>query len=169
LFVYHGDPADADAVRYTAPSGARVFAGGAQQLSWPLDTFNLGRFGRTLPPDDRFQKFIRNALDDLQRPAAPRSLVAATRKATVILHVTTGPTDPRVLGYELFRHAGADEFQPDDAGVVKICQTTTGTCVQRRLRRGVYRFEAVTDDAWGRSYPTFCDPVAVHTYHHRPH
>src|SRR5262249_11329495 len=29
LFHYEGEPANADAVRYTAPSGARVFAGGA--------------------------------------------------------------------------------------------------------------------------------------------
>ena len=166
LFVYHGDPADADAIRYTAASGARVFAGGAQQLSWPLDTFNLGRFGRTLPPDDRFQKFMRNALDDLERPAAPLALVLAKHARTVILHVT-GPPDPRVVGYELFRHAGADAFQPDDPGVVRICQTTAGTCIQRRLRRGVYRFEAVTDDEWGRSYPTSSNPLAIRS-HRRP-
>jgi hypothetical protein len=167
LFVYHGDPADADAIRYTAASGARVFAGGAQQLSWPLDTFNLGRFGRTLPPDERFQRFMRNALDDLQRPAAPSALVVAKRSGALVLHVT-GPTDPRVLGYELFRHAGAAVFQPDDAGVVKICQTTSSTCVQRRLQRGLYRFEAVTDDQWGRSFPTSSEAVAVRPQSHRP-
>ena len=50
LFHFEGQPADADGVRYTATSGARVFAGGAQQLSWALDTFNLTRFGRTFLP-----------------------------------------------------------------------------------------------------------------------
>jgi N,N-dimethylformamidase beta subunit-like, C-terminal len=71
LFHFEGQPANADAVRYRATSGARVFVGGAQQLSWPLDTFNLTRFGRTLPPDTRFQQFMRNALADLRRPALP--------------------------------------------------------------------------------------------------
>jgi len=55
LFEYPGVAPElpADAVRYTAPSGARVFAGGAQQLSWPLDTAltaGLGlSFGFQLP------------------------------------------------------------------------------------------------------------------------
>src|SRR5436190_20982733 len=168
LFHYEGAPANADAVRYTAPSGARVFAGGAQQLSWPLDTFNLGRFGRTLAPDQRFQQFMRNALDDLTRPASPVALPVAVRGRTVTVRVRAAP-DPRVHGFQIFRHAGADAFQPDDPGVVKICQTTAGTCMQRRLHRGMYRFEAVTDDEWGRSYPTSCNPVAVHTPRHPPH
>ncbi len=76
LFHYEGEPANADAVRFTAPSGARVFAGGAQQLSWSLDPFNTGRFGRTLPADTRLQQFMRNALADLAHPAAPRALEA---------------------------------------------------------------------------------------------
>ena len=74
LFHYEGQPSNADAVRYTALSGARVFAGGAQQLSWSLDPFNTGRFGRTLPADARLQQFMRNALADLTRPAAPKTL-----------------------------------------------------------------------------------------------
>jgi hypothetical protein len=84
------------------------------------------------------------------------------------LHVSS-PPDPRVVGYELFRHAGPAPFQPDDAGVVKICQTTTGSCIQRHLHGGVYRFEAVTDDPWGRSYPTACNPVAVRAPSRAPH
>src|SRR5207302_9595259 len=71
FFHYEGAPQNADAVRYTAPSGARVFAGGAQQLSWSLDPFNTGRFGRTLPADQRLQQFMRNVLADLTRPARP--------------------------------------------------------------------------------------------------
>jgi hypothetical protein len=71
FFHYDGTPQKADAVRYTAPSGARVFAAGAQQWSYALDTFNTGRLGRTLPPDTRLQQFMRNALADLSRPAAP--------------------------------------------------------------------------------------------------
>ena len=46
LFHYEGEPQKADAVRFTTTSGARVFSGGAQQLSWSLDPFNT----RTLRP-----------------------------------------------------------------------------------------------------------------------
>jgi hypothetical protein len=160
LFQYHGDPADADAVRYTAPSGARVFAGGAQRLSWPLDTFDLGRFGRTLPPDPRFQQFFRNALADLTRPAAPALLKLGLRGRTVTLRVQT-PADPRVHQFELFRHAGPLPFQPEDAGVARACRSTTGVCVQRRLRPGTYRYAAVAVDEWGRSVPTLSRPVVI--------
>lgn len=154
LFRYQGEPADADAVRYTAPSGARVFAGGAQQLSWPLDTFNLGRFGRVLPPDPRFQQFFRNALSDLTRPAPPIALVARVKRRTVRLRVLAHP-DPRVQSFELFRHAGGQVFGFADAGVVRICGVGTTTCVQRRLRPGVYRYAAVAVDEWGQSTPVF--------------
>jgi hypothetical protein len=163
LFQYPGVPPElpADAVRYTAPSGARVFAGGAQQLSWVLDTFNLGRFGRTLPPDPRFQQFIRNVFDDLERPAPPPTLVIAKGPHTVKLTVG-GVQDTRVIRYELFRHAGNAPFRIGDPGVVEIHQGSAGsTCTERRLVRGVYRFAAVSVDQWGSSYPTLSQPVLV--------
>jgi N,N-dimethylformamidase beta subunit-like protein len=163
LFEYPGAPPDlpADAVRYTAPSGARVFAGGAQQLSYPLDTFNLGRFGRTLPADPRFQQFMRNVLDDLQRPAAPTTLVVRKRRHTVRITVG-GVPDTRVLGYRVFRHAGSGPFRVEDAGVVEICDAAAGeTCTERRLVPGAYRFAVVSVDRWGSSYPTLSEPVVV--------
>src|SRR5262249_52824283 len=141
--------------------GARVFAGGAQQLSWPLDTFNLGRFGRTLPPDPRFQQFIRNVFDDLERPASPATLELRQRLHTVKLTVG-GVQDTRVIRYELFRHAGSAPFRIEDAGVVKICDAVAGqTCTEHRLVGGVYRFAAVSVDQWGTSYPTLSQQVVV--------
>ncbi len=49
LFHYDGAGVDlnGDAVRYTAPSGARVFASGAQEFSWALDSW---RSNDTLAP-----------------------------------------------------------------------------------------------------------------------
>src|SRR5262249_28474020 len=160
LFHYEGEPANADAVRYTAPSGARVFAGGAQRLSWPLDTFNLGRFGRTLPPDERFQQFMRNALSDLTRPAAPIALNASRHRRTVTLSVHSYP-DNRVHAFELFRHAGPQSFTPEDAGAIPVCRTPNGICIERRLRHGTYRFAAIAIDDWGTSTPTLSPPVHV--------
>jgi hypothetical protein len=161
LFHYEGEPADADAVRYTAPSGARVFAGGAQQLSWSLDGFNLRRFGHTAPADPRFQAFMRNAFDDLTRPAAPLGLRVKVRPltATVVLRVRAH-ADPRVTSFEIFRHGGANAFQPTDAGVSRVCRTAS-TCKLRRLRRGVYRFAVVAVDQWGTSVPTLTPPIRI--------
>jgi hypothetical protein len=160
LFQYHGAPADADAVHYTAPSGARVFAGGAQQLSWPLDTFNLGRFGRTLGPDTRFQQFMRNMFGDLTRPASPVALRITVRRRTVSVLVSAQP-DTRVKEYDVYRHPGGQAFQLDTAAVSLVCHTTGAVCRQRRLRRGIYRFAAVAVDEWGTSYPIVSRTIVV--------
>ena len=59
LFHYAGhNHANADAVRYTAPSGARVFSTGSLLFSWGLDP-TTGR------GDPRLQRFMRNAFTDL--------------------------------------------------------------------------------------------------------
>jgi hypothetical protein len=58
----YGKPTSAEAVRYTAPSGARVFSSGSIQFVWGLDNY-LGH--PDVPPDPRLQRFMRNALADL--------------------------------------------------------------------------------------------------------
>jgi N,N-dimethylformamidase beta subunit-like protein len=160
LFHYEGPPQNADAIRYTAPSGARVFAGGAQQLSWSLDTFNTGRFGRTLPPDTRLQQFMRNALADLIRPAPPSAVRARVRRRTVTITLQRHP-DPRVKRYDVVRHAGAAPFAFDDRGVVPVCRTSGRACTLRRLRPGSYRFAAIAVDEWGQSLPALSRKVVV--------
>jgi hypothetical protein len=159
LFHYDGPPQHADAVRFTAPSGARVFAGGAQQWSFSLDPFNTGRFGRTLPPDTRLQQFMRNALDDLTRPAPPIALRIHARRSNVTVTVQRH-ADPRVQHFELFRHRGPSAFALDDPDVVVTCRVRP-VCVNRRLRPGTYRYAAVAVDEWGRSFPTLSRNVVV--------
>jgi hypothetical protein len=67
LFHYEGvgrsgSPTSADAVRYTAPSGARVFSSGSLYFVWGLDSY----YGhQDVPPDARLRQFMRNALADL--------------------------------------------------------------------------------------------------------
>jgi hypothetical protein len=67
LFRYQGlggykEPTRAEAVRYTAPSGARVFSSSSLQFVWGLDNY----YGHPdAPPDPRLQRFMRNALADL--------------------------------------------------------------------------------------------------------
>ena len=76
MFFHHeGTPGNADAVRYVAPSGARVFSTGSLQFAWGLDTFMTNGRGHTDPPDPRLQQFMRNALADLTQPALPDPFV----------------------------------------------------------------------------------------------
>jgi hypothetical protein len=67
LFHYEGlgrtgQPTSADVVRYSAPSGARVFSSGSLYFVWGLDNY----YGhRDVQPNPRLQQFMRNALADL--------------------------------------------------------------------------------------------------------
>jgi hypothetical protein len=65
LFHYGGPPGNADAVRYVADSGARVFSAGSLRFVWGLDDFRTGAPGRA---DARLQRFMRNAIADLTEP-----------------------------------------------------------------------------------------------------
>jgi N,N-dimethylformamidase beta subunit-like, C-terminal len=66
-----GSASQADAVTFTAPSGARVFSAGTIQYSWGLDGFGHPGYG-----DPRLQSFTQRMLDDLGGPGA-RGLTAA--------------------------------------------------------------------------------------------
>ena len=59
---------DADAVMYTAPSGARVFSSGSIQFSWGLDG---QRNGWTSSDDPRLRAFMTNVISDLTGGPAP--------------------------------------------------------------------------------------------------
>jgi hypothetical protein len=58
---------NADATVYTAPSGARVFASGSHQFSWALDDFAADSAEGHGLADERVERFIANAFDDLTR------------------------------------------------------------------------------------------------------
>ena len=60
FFHYERTPSNADAVRYTASSGARVFAAGSVQFSWGLDDW-----ANELHVDTRLQQFMRNAITSM--------------------------------------------------------------------------------------------------------
>jgi hypothetical protein len=70
-----GQPKSADAVSYTAASGARVFSAGTLQYAWALDNY---RWPAT-PIDQRLQRFTVNVLDSLATaPAAPPAVDGGT-------------------------------------------------------------------------------------------
>ena len=68
LFHYGGPPGPADAVRYTAGSGARVFSAGSLQFVWGLDAYGTDAYRHTAPADPR-----RHAAPRHRGPEARRS------------------------------------------------------------------------------------------------
>ncbi len=138
LFHFEGHPnlQNADAIRYTAPSGARVFASGAQQFAWALDTFGTRAYGRTLPPDARLQAFVRNALDDLGRPAPPTTIAVHVRRHRVRVVVPLA-ADPRVTGAHVYRDGAL------------VCAESP--CRDRHVPRGTHTYAATYFDRWDES------------------
>jgi hypothetical protein len=74
---------NADAVRFTSPSGAKVFASGSHQFAWGLSEVpGVGEIPKGLV-DERLQRLVRAMLDDMlddvaSGPPSP-SVAAATR------------------------------------------------------------------------------------------
>jgi hypothetical protein len=138
LFHYDGPFGLADAVRYTAPSGARVFASGTAQFSWSLDDFSVT--GRGAQSDPRLQQFVRQMLDDLGRPAPPTVRVTRRRRGGVFVR-TRLAGDPRVAGVQVYRVT---------AQGARVLLCTRPLCVDRSPAA---RYEAVAVDPWGTSVP----------------
>jgi hypothetical protein len=162
LFHHEGDIdlERAEAVRYTAPSGARVFSAGSYELGWALDGYRVNGDGIETPVDPRVQQFFRNVLADLQTPAAPALVgVRRLRRST---RVTVTHVDPRVSDAVVYRHRGGAPFSSGDTGVTEICRTTAKICLDTaRLKPGLYRYAAVFLDEWGRSLPRLSAAVRV--------
>jgi len=152
LFHYDGAGVDqnGDAVRFTAPSGARVFASGAQQFAWALDDWRSDgtlfpeppiQPWQGVPVDPRLQRFMRNAIEDLTRPAAPGGVTAARRGVRIEVSVARGP-DPRVVGFLAAARV--------DGHWRALCRGTT-TCVSRRpLGPGTATVAVFAVDVWHR-------------------
>ena len=154
LFHYDGGTVDqnGDAVRWTAPSGARVFASGAQEFSWALDSWRADGSlfpqipvgsDRSAQVDPRVQQFMRNVLADLVRPAPPAGLTFRLTPRAAHVRVRR-PLDPRVTGFIAAYRFGS-------GGWHRLCAGTTACA--GRIRRGVGRFEvgAVAINRWDLS------------------
>lgn len=159
LFHHDAPPGQADAVRYTAASGARVFASGSLQFGWGLDDTGNGDHGPA-HADPRLQQFMRNALADMTRPEAPLTVKAVGTLRGV--RVTAGLTgDPRLQRVEVFRHPGPDPFAPGDARSTSVCAAGTGSCLDQAVAPGaVVRYAAREVDAWGTSVVSLSAPVS---------
>jgi hypothetical protein len=140
---------NADAIRYTDTSGARVFASGSHQWSWALDAFRAGSSGRDVPTDPRVARFMVNALDDLTRPAPPMSVTASPGRRGVALRASLH-ADPRVTGVRFERVPGGSA----------VCVGRAG-CTDRPPGHRTYRYAAVAVDRWRVSLPTVAAPVRL--------
>jgi hypothetical protein len=155
LFHYDGgqDGVPADATKYTAPSGARVFATGAQEFSLALDGYRADDTtapsipvgtDRSAPVDPRIQQFMRNALDDLTRPQAPTQALRV-KNGTGAWRVRTGwPTDQRIVGRVVYRIRS-------DGQQLLVCTGHTACFAPKVAQPGAYQYAAEYVDAWGRT------------------
>jgi hypothetical protein len=162
LFQHEGGVVErADAVRYIDYAGARIFSTGSLQFSWGLDAYRAMYVPYQTPVDPRLQQFMRNALDDLTRPALPIALTATVSGGQVRLAVKRYP-DPRVRAVQIVRHEGAGTFKVGDGTAVGVCETSARTCVDPLARDGqTYRYAAVALGEWGASRPVFSAPLVV--------
>jgi hypothetical protein len=147
LFHYAGTPQNppADAVRWTASSGARVFAAGAQRFSWGLDAYrsNLDAAQASVPVDPRLQRFTENVLNDLSRPAPPVSLSFRRRGRSLVV-LAGHPVDPRATAFVAAAWDGRRWHH--------LCRGTVSCSAPLpRFSTAKLRVGAVEVDRWGRS------------------
>ena len=160
-----GNGGGADAVRFTAPSGARIFSTGSMQFSWGLDDY--GAYQRP-SADSRLQQMMRNALSDLTTPAQPASLTPTPQLDHTVKLVANIHPDPRVTTVAIYSHAGQGSFALSDAGVTTVCtqKTFPASCTDSTAAadgNGWIRYEAVTIDRWGVSEPLLSTAVNTAT------
>src|SRR5262249_44645546 len=169
LFHFQGYPTmqNGDAVRFTEPSGAQVFASGAQRFTWARGPSGAAQFGHTAPPNPGVQRFMQNALRALTLPAAPARLLVRVRQHHLLVFVRR-PRDPFVFATRVFVHRGSGPFDVSRARVV--CETKTFRC-RKRLRRpsnGPVAFAAVAVDPWTTSDRVFSKPIVLTSATARP-
>jgi hypothetical protein len=126
----------ADMVRATAPSGGRVFAMGTMELASALDDLD-GRF-----PDPQVVAFVKAALHDLTRPAAPAALIIRRRATGLTVSARLRAPDPRILRVIV---------RPMSGG--RGCSDSLRSVCRLPLPRRTTRYTAVAIDQWGASQP----------------
>ena len=139
LFHYQ-DPSgkNSDAVTYTAPSGARVFATGTMQWNWALDDW-----GHTNHGDPRIRRFTANMLDDLAGPPPPPD--------TWIETGPSGLTNKASVSFRFFTDSGIAFECSLDSGGWELCASPTSS---RRVSDGQHTFSVRAKAITGTVDPT---------------
>ena len=135
LFHYAGK-VPADGVRYTAPSGARVFSAGTLRFSWALDPSKTpGDPGATYG-NPGLEQFMRNALADLLRPAPPLGVSVEHSTAHALTILVSRHADARVTAALVYRRRRL------------LCIARRFVCTVRRVA-GPTPYTVVLRDRWG--------------------
>src|SRR5262249_4147176 len=101
--------------------------------------------------DPRLDRFMRNALDDLTRPAAPAAIAAAPRATGVRVGVPS-PKQVQINGIVAFRHAGGGAVTPSSPGAARIALPGC-TVFADRPGRGTFRYLVEYTNRWRQSAP----------------
>jgi hypothetical protein len=154
VFHYQGKPSNADAVAYTAPSGAEVFSAGSLQFAWGLDGWG-GHDSDVSPP---LQTFVGNMFDAIGRPSPPSAIETTLDRGSVNVGLTPISGKSMVI----LRHPGSSPFAPTDAGVTVACETSGATCVDREPPgHRTWTYAAATIVGSALSSLRFAPPVGV--------
>ncbi len=137
LFQYQGPPIGADAVRFTAASGARVFSAGSLNFTHGLDDYGAKPTG-----DARLERFMTNALTDLLKPAPATGVtIVRSNSHTATIRIERH-LDPRVSAALVYR------------GRRLVCVTTSFVCTDHHSTPTRW-YAVVLRDDWGLSTPIY--------------
>ena len=138
---------NADAVRYTAPSGSEVFSAGSLQFVWGIDDFSPDGLGHGLV-DPRLQQFMRNVLTEMTVPpsvppvSAPSSVPPSSTPPSV--PPSSVPPQPARITPRRVREAARNpDPAPRDAESAKSASrsaVSAGTRAAPRVRPGRHPF-----------------------------
>ena len=134
---------NADAVAYTAPSGAVVFAAGSRQFVWGLaDGSSLSGVGQGLV-DPRLQRFVSNMLDDLSATRSAELSIALTANAGPQAAAATVKVNAVITnnGPDSVRSAILDLALPPGVTFVRVASKGL-KCAVRPLRCAFDQFAA---------------------------
>jgi N,N-dimethylformamidase beta subunit-like, C-terminal len=150
LFHFDGPPAPADAVRFTAPSGSRVFSAGSLSFARGLDEYHWNT-NSPASGDPRLEAFVRNAYGDLLRPAEPQAVSVRPGRGRIVVLVRRTP-DPRIEHVTVLRSVAGRRFRA-------VCDGLADHCVDRDPPSGRLRYAVVLRDSWGASVPLISGSV----------
>jgi hypothetical protein len=142
LLHWTGSPQNADAVTYTAASGARVFSDGTMQLTWALDDI-----GHTPHVDGRVQALFANIFSDLggapPATAPPLPALLSPAPGHWVGSPATFTWNARMDGTETFSLV----VDGQAAGSLDSSACSATECsLTARMRRGRHTWQVVATD-----------------------
>lgn len=153
---------DATFTRYVAASGARVASAGTLELGRSIDDVVQRMSGQPSMVDPRMQRFLANALDDLQRPAPVMAASARWRHGALRFRIQAhDDVRAHAVLYGIPPGGRYVEGSPSLRTVRERCPgrfSATSTAGET--------FVAVSTDRWGSSAPT---PVVLRGRRGRHH